>query len=59
VSSYLKGSDGRVTASIPGGTDMHLVVNDEEFVTACKSTYFLLVTACRQLSRRHTEPIRR
>jgi len=56
--ALLKGSDATVSAHIPGGADMHLVINDEEFVNAAKSTYFLLLTACRLLARRHQEPAR-
>jgi hypothetical protein len=54
--AMLKGSDSSITAHVPGGADMHLVINDEEFVTASKTTYFLLVTACRLLARRHQQP---
>jgi hypothetical protein len=50
----LSGSDREVTAHIEGGAEMHLVISDESFVTAAKSTYFLLLTAGRLLVRRHT-----
>jgi hypothetical protein len=44
------------TAHIPGGVDMKLVINDEAFMTAAKSTYLLLIMACRAFRRRHLEP---
>jgi hypothetical protein len=56
--ALLKGSDSNVTARIPGGADMHLVIIDDELVTAAKTTYFLLITACRLLARRHQQPAR-
>jgi hypothetical protein len=37
---------------------VHLVINDEEFVTAARATYLLLMTACQLLKRRHLEPSR-
>ena len=52
----LRGSNATVRAEIPGGVDALLVINDAEFVNAAKSAYLLLITACRQLRRRHTEP---
>jgi hypothetical protein len=52
----MRGSDGTVKATVPGGADMMLVINDGEFVNAAKSTYFLLIAACRLLRRRHTQP---
>jgi hypothetical protein len=51
-------SDKTVAAHIPGGADMLLVINDEAFVTAAKTTYFLLIAACQALRRRHNEPSR-
>lgn len=52
--AMLSGSDREVTAHIEGGAEMHLVISDESFVTAAKSTYFLLLAAGRLLVRRHT-----
>jgi hypothetical protein len=52
----MRGSDGTVRATVPGGADMMLVINDDEFVNAAKSTYFLLIAACRLLQQRHTRP---
>jgi len=49
----ISGSDKEVAAEIPGGVDMKLVINDESFVTAAKSTYLLLIKACRAFRRRH------
>lgn len=43
---------------VPVGADVHLVINDEEFVNAAKSTYFPLLTARRVLACRHVEPAR-
>lgn len=37
---------------------MVLVTNDDEFVNPAKSTYLLLITACRLLKRRHPETLR-
>jgi len=54
--ALISGSDKEVTAEIPGGVDMKLVINDEAFVTAAKSTYLLLIMACRAFRRRHQEP---
>lgn len=54
--AMLSGSDREVTAHIEGGAEMHLVISDESFVTAAKSTYFLLLAAGRLLVRRHTRP---
>jgi len=51
-------SDKTIAAHIPGGADMLLVINDEAFVTAAKTTYFLLIAACQALRRRHNEPSR-
>lgn len=52
----MRGSDGTVRATVPGGADMMLVINDDEFVNAAKSTYLLLIAACRLLRQRHTRP---
>jgi hypothetical protein len=54
----LRGADRGAEANIPGGMTVHLVINDEEFVTAARATYLLLMTACRLLKRRHLEPSR-
>ena len=56
--AVLSGSDRKVEVNIPGGIDAQLVINDESFVHAAKSTYFLLLSACRLLARRHMEPSR-
>jgi hypothetical protein len=55
--ALLVGSDRTVGAAIPGGARVHLVIRDEAFVNAAKSTYFLLLSACRLLKRRHLEPV--
>lgn len=52
----VRGSDKTVKAEIPGGSEMILVINDTEFVNAAKSTYFLLISACRLLRQRHNQP---
>ena len=57
--ALLSGSDHTIEAHIPGGAGMQLVINDEAFVNAAKSTYFLLLSACRLLRRRHFEPSHR
>ena len=54
--ALLSGTDRQVMAHVPGGADMMLVINDESFVNAAKSTYFLLISACRIFTRRHLEP---
>jgi hypothetical protein len=54
--AVFSGTDREVQADIPGGAQMHLTVNDEACVNAAKSTYFLLISACRLLSRRHLRP---
>jgi hypothetical protein len=56
--ALLRGSDVKVQAHVPGGADVELVISDEEFVIAAKSTYFLLLTACRLFTRRHLSPSR-
>lgn len=56
--ALLSGTNRKVGVEIPGGVDAELVINDESFVNAAKSTYFLLLTACELLVRRHTEPSR-
>jgi hypothetical protein len=56
--ALLRGSDLKVHAHVPGGSDVELVIKDEEFVIAAKSTYFLLLAACRLLTRRHLTPSR-
>lgn len=52
----VRGSDKTLRAEIPGGADMVLVINDAEFVNAAKSTYLLLISACRLLRHRHSNP---
>ncbi|BCJ46112.1 hypothetical protein GCM10010168_50610 [Actinoplanes ianthinogenes] len=54
--ALLKGSQRRAGAKIPGGMNVELVIDDSEFVNAAKSTYFLFLSACRILKRRHLEP---
>jgi hypothetical protein len=54
--ALLSGTDRKVEVEIPGGVDAQLVINDESFVNAAKSTYFLLLFACRLFARRHMEP---
>jgi hypothetical protein len=56
--ALLKGSERRAAAKIPGGMNVELVIDDNEFVNAAKSTYFLFLSACRLLKRRHLEPSR-
>jgi hypothetical protein len=56
--ALMRGTDRGAQAEIPGGMSVHLELNDEAFVTAAKSTYFLLMSACRLLKRRHLEPSR-
>jgi hypothetical protein len=56
--ALLSGTHRKVVAHVPGGADLQLVINDESFVNAAKSTYFLLVSACRLFTRRHLEPSR-
>ena len=51
--ALLGGTDRKVEAHIPGGATLELVINDEAFVNAAKSTYFLLLSACRLFARRH------
>ncbi|MFC9694658.1 hypothetical protein ACFTSF_39290 [Kribbella sp. NPDC056951] len=57
--ALLSGTDRKVEVEIPGGVDAQLVINDESFVNAAKTTYFLLLNACEMLVRRHTEPSRK
>jgi hypothetical protein len=54
--ALLSGSDRKAQADIPGGLTMELVINDDQFVTAAKSTYFLFLAAARLYVRRHFEP---
>jgi len=56
--ALLSGTDRTVLAHVPGGVDVRLVINDDSFVNAAKSTYLLLLSACRLFVRRHVEPIR-
>jgi hypothetical protein len=56
--ALLSGTDRKVEAHVPGGATLELVINDDVFVNAAKSTYFLLVSACRLFARRHLEPSR-
>ena len=53
--AMLRGSDRQVVAEVPGGSQIRVVVNDENFVNAAKMAYFLLLTACRLLRRRHLQ----
>lgn len=50
--ALLSGTDRRVEAEIPGGLALDLVINDDAFVNAAKSTCFLLLSACRLFTRR-------
>jgi hypothetical protein len=52
----MSGSSRKVTARVPGGADVLLVIDDAAFVNAAKTAYLLLITACRTFRRRHTEP---
>ncbi|MER5335965.1 hypothetical protein [Micromonospora sp. NPDC002717] len=56
--ALMNGSKRKVEAEIPGGSTVNFTINDEAFVNAAKATYFLLLSACRLLRRRHLEPIR-
>jgi hypothetical protein len=56
--ALLQGTQRGAEAEIPGGMHVHLTISDDEFVIAAKSTYFLLMTACRLFKRRHLEPSR-
>ncbi|MGC5378087.1 hypothetical protein ACPXB1_06365 [Micromonospora sp. DT68] len=56
--ALLSGSTRKVEAQIPGGANVQFVINDQEFVNAAKATYFLLLSACQLLRRRHAEPSR-
>jgi hypothetical protein len=53
--ALLASSDRTVEAAVPGGVNVRLVIKDDAFVNAAKSTYFLLLSACRLLKRRHLE----
>lgn len=53
--AMLHGSDRDVVAQVPGGSEVRVTVNDDSFQTAAKSTYLLLITACRLLRQRHLE----
>jgi hypothetical protein len=50
----MRGSDTYRVAEIPGGVSMQMTINDDAFIMAGKTTYFLLLTACKLLERRHT-----
>jgi hypothetical protein len=50
----LRGFDSNRVAEVPGGVTIHMTINDDAFVMAGKTTYFLLLTACKLLERRHT-----
>jgi hypothetical protein len=54
--AMLRGADRGEGVEIPGGMGMRLSIKDEEFVWAAKSTYALLVNACKLFRARHTEP---
>ena len=56
--ALLTGTDRKVEAEVPGGVTLELVINDEAFVNAAKTMYFLLLSACQLLKRRHLEPSR-
>lgn len=56
--ALLNGTHRKVEAEVPGGFTVELVIDDEAFLLAAKSTYFLLLSACHLLKRRHLEPIR-
>jgi hypothetical protein len=51
-------TDWSVEVPVPGGAGLHLVIKDESFVNAAKTTYFLMLSACRLFARRHVEPSR-
>jgi hypothetical protein len=57
--AMLAGSDKTQQTAIDGGYDAHFVINDQAFVNAAKTTYYLLVSACELLIRRSTEPPQR
>jgi hypothetical protein len=54
--AMLRGADRGAGTEIPGGMGMFLSIKDEEFVLAAKTTYALLVNACRLFKTRHLEP---
>ncbi|XVU29863.1 hypothetical protein ACQPZJ_23085 [Actinoplanes sp. CA-054009] len=54
--AMLRGASRGEGVEIPGGMGMRLSIKDEEFVWAAKSTYMLLVNACRLFRTRHSEP---
>lgn len=56
--ALMSGSHFKVVGETPGGMSMEAVMKDDAFVMAAKSTYFLLLSACQLLRRRHVEPIR-
>ena len=56
--ALMRGTERGAQAEIPGGMNVQLTINDDEFVTAAKSTYFLLATACRLFKKRHLNPSR-
>jgi hypothetical protein len=56
--ALLSGTDWSVEVPVPGGAGLHLVIKDESFVNAAKTTYFLMLSACRLFARRHVEPSR-
>lgn len=57
--ALMSGSDYNVEARVPGGAQVRAVIKDDAFVDAAKNTYFLLLSACGLLARRHLEPHRR
>jgi hypothetical protein len=54
--AMLRGGDRGAETKIPGGLGVVLSINDAEFVLAAKTTYALLVNACRLFQARHLEP---
>lgn len=54
--AVLSGSDKEVRAQIPGGANMMLIINDDHFVNAAKTTCYLMIMACRTFRRRHNGP---
>lgn len=54
--AMLRGGNRGAGIEVPGGMGMVLSIKDEEFVLAAKTTYALLVNACRLFKTRHLEP---
>jgi hypothetical protein len=54
--AMLRGANRGAATEVPGGMGMVLSIKDEEFVLAAKTTYALLVKACRLFKTRHSEP---